>query len=358
MSYKTATLTDAEVNVISNPAIPYWGAGFELESLSASLRANEDEFYRLLRIRNTLWEYEEKAKTEPSEEVLAVLLNGEYWLWYTTQYMTEGLDIEVNPFLTHWVEAIMRMENAATKEPPTDKVTTLTTNDISRIRVAFIKELLDGSADGAQSPHEALQQAPLGRSFDIRKYMQILVETGVWRDSDMPEPQKPTSNGKTASHGPIAQKDETSGPWQQVILRTLEEQPNIAVQEIARLPLQLEQLEFLNKLLADGTLEAHSLEPSAVITPYIQHALRLVENMEAPPNGPVENGSENGAAIVEYGKDAQRRAVNLLLLFIKNLICKDLMGIQSIYFEIEEICVRYVWIKEVRDFRSWVEEGS
>jgi hypothetical protein len=347
MSYKTATLTDAEVNAISDdPTKPYWGAALELESLSESLRADEDEFYAALRIRNTLWDYEERAKTEPTLEVLAVLLHCEYRLWQ----MTEGLDIEVNPFLTHWVEAIMRMEKASES----------VANDIFRIRVAFINELLDGSADGAQSPHEALQQAPLGGSFDIRKYMQILVETGVWRDSDMPEPekQKPTSNGKTASHiQPIAQIDETPEPWQQVMLRTLKEQPNIAVQEIARLPLQLEQLEFLNKLLADGTLEAHSLEPSAVITPYIQHALRLVENMEAPPNGSVDS-SDNGAAIVEYGKDAQRRAVNLMLLFIKNLICKDLMGIQSIYFEIEEICVRYVWIKEVRDFRSWVEEGS
>ena len=60
---------------------------------------------------------------------------------------------------------------------------------------------------------------------------------------------------------------------------------------------------------------------------------------------------------MEYGKEAQSRAVKLLLLFIKNLIVKDLLGTQWFYLEIEEICVRYVWIKEVRDFRTFLEEG-
>jgi hypothetical protein len=50
--------------------------------------------------------------------------------------------------------------------------------------------------------------------------------------------------------------------------------------------------------------------------------------------------------------------VRLLLLFIKNLMRKGLVGIEVLYFEIQEICVRYVWIREVREFRGWVEEGG
>jgi hypothetical protein len=355
MSYKTATLTDVEVNAISDPSKPYLGASRELKSLSGLLHADEDEFFIALRIINTLWGYEERAKMEPSMEVLAVLLNGEYRLWR----MTEGVDININPFLTHWVEAVMRMD------APTEQSSTITgnttndshktlpgslqvirTRDIFRIGAAFIKGLIQGRMRG-MSPEETLQQATRDDSFDIRRYMQILVDTGVWSDSEMPKTPKPepTSNGNAPHES-----------WQQVILRKLKEQPEVAVDDIVRLPLQLEHLEFLNKLLTHRTLESHSLEPSSVITPYIQHALRLVETMGAPPIGSVD-GMENGGTMVEYGKEAQRRAVNLLLLFIKNLILKDLLGTQSIYFEIEEICVRYVWIKEVRDFRSWIEEG-
>jgi hypothetical protein len=47
----------------------------------------------------------------------------------------------------------------------------------------------------------------------------------------------------------------------------------------------------------------------------------------------------------------------VLLLFIKNLIRKGLVGTEVLYFEIQEICVRYIWIKEVRDFKTWVEQG-
>ena len=364
MNYLTATLTKAEVTVISDPIKLHRDATLELKKLSESLHANEDEFEISLRIRNTLCEYEEKAKTEPSMEVLAVLLNGEFRLWQ----ITEGLHIETNPFLTHWVDALIRMES-------TSDVTHDDFRGIFRIRAICIKGLIM-AADGIRgvSPHDQLRRSTKddmdgvdGRpvsTFDIRKYMQMLVHAEVWDQSDLPElldlPKQPTSNGKKASHNQAPEL------WQHVLLRKLSEEPKIAVQDITHLPLQLEHLEFLTKLLIDGTLEAHWLEPSSVITPYIQHALRLVEKMEAPPptsdqnlptNGSVDS-LEDGATIVEYGKEAQRRAVNLLLLFIKNLIVKDLLGTQSIYFEIEEICVRYVWIKEVRDFRTWVEEGG
>jgi hypothetical protein len=346
MSYLTATLTKAEVTVISDPIKLHQDATLELKKLSESLHANEDEFEISLRIRNTLCEYEEKAKTEPSMEVLAVLLNGEFRLWQ----ITEGLHIETNPFLTHWIDALIRMEE------PSD-ITNDNVRGIFRIRARCIKGLIM-AADGIRgvSPYDLLQHStkddvddvdnrPVS-TFDLQRYMQILVNADVWDKSDLPK--QPTSNGKKASH------NQTPELWQHVLLRKLSEEPKIAVQDITHLPLQLEHLEFLTKLLIDGTLEAHWLEPSSVITPYIQHALRLMEKMEAPPptsdqnlptNGSVD-GLEDGATIVEYGKEAQRRAVNLLLLFIKNLIVKDLLGTQSIYFEIEEICVRYVWIKE------------
>jgi hypothetical protein len=383
MSYKTATLTDAEVSAISDPNTLHRDATLELKRLSGLLHPDEDDFEIGLRIWNTLCIYEEKAEREPSLEVLSVLLNGELRLWQ----ITEGVGVEVNPFLTHWVEAVVRMECgyvnlrsysgwlfmkfSLTLNCDSCSTGNDATNDIFRTRAACIKGLICANgADGMPgvSPHETLHKAtmddPYASVFDIRKYMHILVDTEVWDKSlmsEFPAPPKQVSNGKKAAFEPIAQEE----PWQQVMLRKLSKQPEIAVQEITRLPLQIEHLEFLNKLLTDHTFEAHSIERSSVITPYIQHALRLVEEMEAPPptsdqdlptNGSID-GMEDGPTIVEYGKEAQSRAVKLLLLFIKNLIVKDLLGTQWFYLEIEEICVRYVWIKEVRDFRTWLEEG-
>jgi hypothetical protein len=37
---------------------------------------------------------------------------------------------------------------------------------------------------------------------------------------------------------------------------------------------------------------------------------------------------------------------------------KGLVGPQVLYFEVQEICVRYVWVREVREFRNWVEGGA
>lgn len=56
-------------------------------------------------------------------------------------------------------------------------------------------------------------------------------------------------------------------------------------------------------------------------------------------------------------REAQIRAIKLLVLFIRNLIRKGVVGPEEIFFEIREICVRYIWIREVREFRVWVEEG-
>jgi hypothetical protein len=41
------------------------------------------------------------------------------------------------------------------------------------------------------------------------------------------------------------------------------------------------------------------------------------------------------------------------LLFIKSLLRKGLVQMDTLFYEIAEITVRYVWIKEVREFRTW-----
>jgi len=49
--------------------------------------------------------------------------------------------------------------------------------------------------------------------------------------------------------------------------------------------------------------------------------------------------------------------VKLLVLFVRNLIRKGMVGPEQMFYEIQEICVRYVWVREVREFRAFIEEG-
>jgi len=44
-----------------------------------------------------------------------------------------------------------------------------------------------------------------------------------------------------------------------------------------------------------------------------------------------------------------------LVMFMKNLLRKRLLPVQEMAFDLEEICVRFIWIVEVRDFRKFLE---
>jgi hypothetical protein len=58
------------------------------------------------------------------------------------------------------------------------------------------------------------------------------------------------------------------------------------------------------------------------------------------------------------GREEQIRAVKLLIMFMKNLLRKDMLPIQELAFDLEEIFVRYIWIAEVREFRKFLEGGD
>lgn len=151
----------------------------------------------------------------------------------------------------------------------------------------------------------------------------------------------------------------------EAILLQLEASPESAISTLTHLPIDLQSLDLLTTLVQTRALEKLSIETRNVIRNYIQHGLRLIERMGLPPSA-VDGNDVDGRAPDEeqtdsslsYDREAQIRAVKLLLLFIRNLIRKALLPPEAIYFEIQEICVRYVWIKEVRDFRAFIEEGA
>ena len=364
----SAQLTPAEVGSSSDPDRTYHDATAEVERIATSARGNLEEsvFEKSLKIKNTLDAFEGTARTAPSWRVMALLTNCEYRLWC----LNADTPMRQNPFLTHWVEAFQRSEKYGAERaqrPNTSSIGSrdVTTADIFKVRAEWIKRLLlnkdvgEFSNSTPRELHHTFVNLGSKKPFNIQHYVQMLEEEGVYDKT--PEPQVPSRAREKEKS-----RNNASQHWKEDMDRKLKEQPDAAIQELSHLPLELSYLDFLTTILTNRTLESHSIDPAPIITSYIQHALRLTEQMGEPPGMSSQDtsnidgeasGSANRSSIQEYGKEAQGRAVRLLLLFIKSLIRKQLLETQVLYFEIQEICVRYVWIKEVRDFRIWVEEG-
>ncbi|KAL6708522.1 hypothetical protein ACN47E_002503 [Coniothyrium glycines] len=398
-----AHIADVEIEAFSDPSRSFIEAVRDLER--TSLGASEESIFEHgIRLKGIIDAHEDVAKREPSWAVLSVLLNCETRLWH----LYHKTSIRYNPFLVHWVETVQRLEIDTGAHVKTSN--TLgdcpTTTDVVWARIECIRRLLtwantedltsmrprqlcnDIITTGWTSFHGA-------KTFNVKPFIDMLVEEGIYDktpdfithhdsrsdplshskdnlvDSGVRQPESiSVSSPRQASTyqrmvGPhrLAPTKE----WRQDMDRKLTYEPNTALQELTRLPLELPFLDYLNELLQLGTLKSHKIDPATIITGYIQHSLRIIERMGSLPSPSGSdlramddraNGVAAGEMIWEYGQEAQSRFVRLLLLFIKNLIRKDLLSPEILYFEIQEICVRYVWIKEVRDFRFWVEEGS
>ncbi|PSN65865.1 hypothetical protein BS50DRAFT_588667 [Corynespora cassiicola Philippines] len=321
-----------------------------------------------LRVKNTVDGIEEIARDAPSWSAFSVLVNCEYRLYE----MNRDTPLRNNPFLSHWVEAILRLgQNLAPSKPQGkrrakkngDKITDA---EIRRVRVELIKSLLqsgDSLPFASMSPKMLYEKfVELGQTteFDVAVYIRMLQEEGIYDDGprELDGPSGAHVEASTQQDG----EEATSKPrlndfqqWKKGILSRLETEPEVATQELRHLPVELSYLDFLTTLLQEGTLLALSIDPAPIMSDYIQHALRLAEKMGQPPESSSLNGNSED---IDRGREAQARAVRLLLLFIRNLIRKALLPPEAIYFEIQEICVRYVWIREVREFRAFVEEGA
>ncbi|KAF2023740.1 hypothetical protein EK21DRAFT_80155 [Setomelanomma holmii] len=373
----TATLTPGEIETLSNPhgSIQHTSRTFERLTDQTSF-GPEGAFEKSIRIKNTLDYFEELTRAEPSWRSLAILMNCEYQLWR----VNEDILLKLNPFLSHWVEAIQRLGShdtlAAESSHPKEAISTY---EIDTARVLWIKTVLHSRDIGqylASTPVELaseLLDRGISEPFDLQSYVRMLEDEGIYEKT--PEPESTTSlstRSEADGHSDQGHKkatdrdhsfDDDIRQEKESILRNIKEQPETAIFELTHLPINITYLDFLTTLLADHTLEKHSIDPAHVITQYIQHALRTIERMEKPPSPPSEPMDEwsddrlVGREELEYGKEAQTRRILLLLLFIKSLIRKGVVELDVLYFEIAEITVRYVWIKEVREFRTWAEEG-
>jgi hypothetical protein len=356
-------LSEAELKSMRNPRqlLRYAARDF-LDAATGQDHSDETAFEKCLRIKKTLDLLEANAIQKDSCDDTSLSLYCEWLLWQ----LYEDVPLRHNPFLSHWVEALQRLnhyfiaweEAFRTDEPDTQA------EEFVAQRILFIQMLLDGSNKGwLDSTVDVVSDELYDRwnaafevedePFNLQPYVRMLEEEGIY-DAPASAPLDGDKHIHKLQDNTPPSLNNTSQDWKEDILRNLDNHPDIALAELSHLPLSLPTLDFLTTLLADRTLETHAIDPAPVINSCIQSMLRSVERMGQLPTREEEEDAGN---VAPWGKDTQREAVQLLLLFIKSLIRKGLVGMEVLYFEIQEICVRYVWIREVREFRTWVEEG-
>jgi hypothetical protein len=223
-----------------------------------------------------------------------------------------------------------------------------------------------------RSPNEILgslnEELPTAE-FDLRPYITILEDEGIYEKSPTPEAQATSKLVSLESVAVPSSKPNT----EEALLSELRMSPETAISTIIHMPLDIPSLEIITSLLEKRVFEELSIEPLPILRDFLQHSLRLIEKMglPAPTISSETSSNTNGAGpsdsfndqdseeVPSRDREAQVRAVKLMLLFIRNLVVhKKLLPPQEIYYEINEICVRYIWLKEVRDFRAFIEQGT
>lgn len=125
------------------------------------------------------------------------------------------------------------------------------------------------------------------------------------------------------------------------------------------LPVVLATLDLLNRIITQSRLLTKD-EASLLLHGFLANAIRSAEALG-------ENGGAAAAAAAagyeDYeatgggvagsvgggGRRAQTRSVTLLCLFITSLLRDGAVEAQEVYYEVQELGVRFVWVKEARE---------
>jgi hypothetical protein len=160
--------------------------------------------------------------------------------------------------------------------------------------------------------------------------------------------------------------------------------PGEALAFLVRLPPTLTTLDLATKVLASATLlPSRGIEPADVAREHLQHALRFVDGLRPGSSGGGGDGEASAGSGAggraglarlrgEGGRDAgededdedgrggggtegQARAVALLVVYLRNLIASGVLPLDRVWLDVQEVCVRYIWLPQVREFRAWLE---
>jgi hypothetical protein len=112
------------------------------------------------------------------------------------------------------------------------------------------------------------------------------------------------------------------------------------------LPASLGVLEMLNILITQTQLLTKE-ETSRLLHEFLANAIHSTEVMVANPTFSAGNRSP------EYqggsGKRAQNRQIQLLCLFVQSLLRTGDVDVADVYYEVQELGVRFMYVKEARE---------
>ncbi|KAL2357283.1 hypothetical protein BJ546DRAFT_437235 [Cryomyces antarcticus] len=337
--------------------------------------AGEDAFDQSLRLKRTLDEEERLAEyylrnhnrrvfvpddlRESLQRLSSRILRCEYHLYM----LNSNTPLRYNPFLSHWVEIVRGWDRKVGELQGQHSLNTELLVPL-RARRDFVVLILKGtpSKDLEQESPQSIPRRIAGDTtdlepFDVRPYVKLLEEEGIYEKTPELEAENRIERD-TAQETDTATEsfglEPAAGTRAKNKSKASHAEPfkHAPLESLVDLPIDLPSLELINDRLSDQSLNAD--EASGFVRTYIQHGLRDIER--TIKHVPTDN--EMTTADSPYtDPDSQTRALKLLVLFIKNLIRKSIVAPEQIYYEIQEICVRYMWVKEVRDFRNFMETG-
>ncbi|QDS76085.1 hypothetical protein FKW77_006143 [Venturia effusa] len=346
--------------------------------------------------------------SEEVESHITAALNAEYMILQ----LTFETPLRDHPFLLHWVtaadhirgELLANRDNLGTEEYSPQEI-------LLRSRLEIIYFALDGleqykgkkewpaEALGAMSPLELMEHAVRRKGdpewLDLTTYAMALEKAGIpmsWElEALLPDPAAQSPEVRSvdvdraqdhrdqhyrneygaaretapASRPTAKASDATKAPTLQQIEHYLRVDPENTRQYLIRQDISLDSLNTLCHLAArdNHALESAGFEKIHVMREYIDYALRTIEAMgqeehynESSNTSNVSNDpSSDTSNEPRRGRDEQERAITLLAMFLKHLVSNDLVRANEIYFEINEFCTRYIFVKEVRAFKDFLE---
>jgi hypothetical protein len=137
-------------------------------------------------------------------------------------------------------------------------------------------------------------------------------------------------------------------PDSEVFIQVLRTSPSEGLNWLVRLPPTLIALDFVTKVLTSGVFEGFEIGAGDITRQHLQHMLRQIEAMQ-PGDDAAEGDGE------QHSTEEQARAITLVIVYLRNLLGRGFVKFETIHLDVQEICVRYIWLPEVREFRTWIK---
>ncbi|KAF2102412.1 hypothetical protein NA57DRAFT_51993 [Rhizodiscina lignyota] len=362
----------SQLNSFPNRSFPLT-AGAYLEARQLLLKGRKDaakDFKDAMSLKVFIDELEAKVRADASETNYVTLLNAEYTLFH----MTATTLLPLNPFLSHWVDNIARWEKEAASSESGGKISA-----IQKARLYMSKKLLMEVYPPRDlktlSPRQLLAHIPESPHFSPKDWIKTFPKSSpVFDNPDSLALFKFSISGaypdlevmlsrdnKGDTDGAIGANDDPPDLKSPERL-TLDElfaafkaEPEHTATAIAHMPIDdIKCLDLVNKLIElteeNQLLYNFGVDATGMVMNYIQHGLRQIEAMAPEQLGALGGNSARA--------EEQARAVKLLHLFIRNLLQKDFLTVDMINFELLELGMRYVWVKEIREDPLFSDRGN